>query len=68
MNVTMTCEPMTIIFSNGDTASFERVLDFTKNSDNNYTVYFMCEDDPKIYHCVYENVTCIAAGIIDILS
>ena len=67
MNVTMNCEPMTIIFKNGDSASFERVLDVTKNNSSNYTIYFMIEDDPKIYHYIYENVACVVAGIVDIL-
>lgn len=68
MNVTMNCVPMSVIFKNGDIASFERVLDFTRNTNTNYTIYFMCKDDPKIYHYIYENVACIVSGLVDVLS
>ena len=67
MNITMNYEPMTVIFRNGDTASFERVLDVTRNNSTNYTIYFMCEDDPKIYHYIYENVACVVSGMVDVL-
>ena len=40
MNITLSYEPMTVIFANGETASFEKVLNVKQHTNTEYTVYF----------------------------
>lgn len=69
MNITLSYEPMTVIFKNGETASFERVLNVKQCTNSDYIIYFICDGltNNDICHITYTDVACVVSGLVDVL-
>lgn len=68
MEFKFNAQPITVIFSDGTTASFENCLFFKQCTTTSYIIYFATEHDGVILHIEYDDVACIVAGLVDILG